>query len=117
MSTEKLLEALGRQVSRRDFLKGIAATLAALLGFPTSAYASVRYKCCNLCYDPSHPCPTGCPGAQDAGRWCWYCCCDEDGRTWQCCECKRAGAPCDGSCNGVYASWARPTMLAPELVK
>ncbi len=58
MSTEKLVEALGKRIDRRDFLvkvgKGIIGGLLGLMGLPQSASALYRYACCNLCQAPSN---------------------------------------------------------------
>lgn len=54
MSTEKLVEGLGRQIGRRDFLKrlgaGTISTLLALQGYPARASGGYcqgfySYKC------------------------------------------------------------------------
>jgi hypothetical protein len=111
MSNEKIVEMIGRQISRRAFLKKLGAsaiaTLLALLGFPQTATAHfVHYKCCHLCQSPSSSCSGGCPTPTSAGRWCWVCFYTPT-ECYLCCECKQAGAPCNGECDSyVYRSWA-----------
>ncbi len=111
MSAEKFVEGLGRQISRRAFLAEVGtstvAALLALLGLPKTALAScsyVTYKCCCLCQNPSGPCSGGCPTSSASGKWCWYC--EFGAELWKCCECKEAGATCDGSCNNIIRSYA-----------
>jgi len=102
MSTEKLVEKVGQQISRRNFIGKIGASaivaLVGLLGLPKITYA---YECCNLCFAPSSPCGTNCPQA-----WCWTCT-DSSSRQWRCCECFTPEATaCQGqNCNGVWKSW------------
>ncbi len=66
MCTEKLVERLGRQISRRELLKSLGAstvsTLLALTGLPKTASASHcpagthEYYCCCLCQLNSGSC-------------------------------------------------------------
>jgi hypothetical protein len=117
MSTEKLIEHIGKRIERRDFLvklgMGIVATLAALAGGTRKAQALVDWHCCHLCYNPdSARSASNCPSPTNIGQWCWYC--DHtDGKTYQCCECKSAGGTCDGNCGNAYASWGRVTGFSP----
>jgi len=113
MSTEKLVEKVGQQISRRKFIGKLGAgaftTLLALLGFPKVARACIPYKCCCMCQSPSGPCAsTSCPSTTSAGQWCWYCYYAPEDRLYQCCECKYANSTCEEDCDGVYRSWATP---------
>ncbi len=60
MSTEKLVENLGKQLDRRKFLRNVGAAilsaLVALMGSPGSA-AAYTFGCCNLCLPPSGSVP------------------------------------------------------------
>lgn len=81
MATEKLVEAIARQIDRRDFLKKLGAStvgaLPAFLGLsrPASAY---NYACCHLCWPAGSNSCTTC-------AWCWSCL-HEDGWWYACCD-------------------------------
>ena len=111
MSAERLVEGLGRRLSRRRFLARLGAGAVggalALLGLPRVAGA-YSYQCCNLCYSPSPSC-SNCDCA-----WCWACC-DSLNQQWSCCECYGKGAPCDGSCSGVSCSYVVFRGTCPTL--
>ncbi len=127
MSAEKIVEGLGKQISRRAFLAKVGtatvATLLALLGFPRTASGThgedcpsgtVHYKCCCLCFNPSGPCSSGCPTSSHSGQWCWTCYDSEDELMYKCCECKQINAACNSTCNGVVSSSAQPILGAPR---
>lgn len=119
MSTEKLVEKLGHQISRRSFLTklgaGTVTTLLALIGFPNVASAAcIPYKCCCMCYTPTSSCPSSnCPSQTSGGQWCWNCYYAAEDQLYRCCECKVANSPCAEDCYGVYRSWAYPIGAAP----
>ena len=108
MSTEDLLESLGRKLNRRSLLKraGAAAVGAALalMGLPAEASA-YPIHCCNLCFAPSTQC-TGCTCI-----WCWHC--TEAGQVWQCCECNSVDSTCGDSCYHVTCSYYKKRNVAP----
>lgn len=111
MSTDKLVLAVGQATNRRGFLRkaGMSALGAAflLLGLPGEAGATIQYRCCNLCQSPSSSCP---PAGVTGCMWCWRCC--DGGRSRQCCEFHKVGAPCDRSCTGVICSRTSLTTTA-----
>jgi len=104
MSTETLVEKLGKQIERRNFLAkaGTVAvgSLLALIGLSQSVAATVSYRCCNLCYSPGACSNCNC-------TWCWQCC-DTNffpPRKVNCCECYNS-ITCDGSCVNATCSYA-----------
>lgn len=121
MSTEKLVESLARQISRRDFLKtlgaGAIATLLAFLGPPETASGTHggcapglydRYCCC-LCKIPGSTTCTTC-------AWCWSCGpWGPRGDYYSCCECHKTNDGCPGSgCSNVDHSYVRLLGHAPQ---
>ncbi len=129
MSTEKLVETLGKHIGRRVFLKSLGAstfaTLLALLGHPVTVSAShplpgdcqngtSQYKCCHLCCTPGGSCSGGCPTSTAHGQWCWSCYYAVDNRDYRCCECKNPNSSCAQNCNGVYRSYYYRLGTAPE---
>ena len=117
MSTEKLVEDLGRKISRRGFLKtlgaGAVGALLAVLGSPKDASASHGgchyYACCCLCKAA---------GAVTCGTcaWCWTCGpWGPRGDYYQCCECHNTNDGCPtAACGPVKNSYARLLGHAPE---
>lgn len=109
MATEKFVEAIARQIDRRNFIKQLGTStlgaLLALMGLSQTAFALVPFKCCSLCFNPGPSCyDPNCPTDVVPGSWCWTCA--YGGQTWRCCECKYANADCADNCYGVYASSA-----------
>lgn len=98
---------LGRtnKETRRSLLRtagrAIVAATAAKLGLAQVDVAALYYyKCCTICYAPG-----GCAGCQSA--WTWHCCDDRsNGYGYICGECYSPGYPANGSCNGVWCSFA-----------
>lgn len=103
MSAERLVEGLGRRLSRRRFLARLGAGAVggalALLGLPRVAGATYPNACCNLCNIPSPSC-SGC-----ACSWCWTCADCAFNGTYQCCECYNSSGTCAGDCGNVICSW------------
>ncbi len=121
MSAEKIVEGLGKQISRRAFLAKVGtssiATLLVLLGFPRVAYAHLyEIACCHLCMAPTTPCSGDCPDSENSGQWCWYCVWAANGKSYKCCECKDAGwqSHCHADCDGVYKSYYVYLGQAPQ---
>jgi hypothetical protein len=116
MFPEALVEAMGRVLTRRQFLVRLGGAVLAWVTVRWAPFASAEASfragyyvyCCNLCKPPSSPCPipycTQSPLPQTA-KWCWYCQ-HSDGLCYKCCECKNAGAQCAMDCTNVYASYA-----------
>lgn len=128
MSTEKLVETLGKHIRRRAFLKSLGAstfaTLLALLGHPPVSAShflpedcqngTSQYKCCWLCCTPTGPCSGGCPDQYTHGQWCWSCYFADDNHDYRCCECKNPNTICAQNCSGVYKSYYYRLGSAPE---
>lgn len=112
MSTEKFVEILGEQISRRKFLTkvgvGTLGALAALLGTALPAEAVVWWKCCGLCLPNSGSC-SGC-----ACTWCWQCGPYTDGKCYLCCECHSTTSYCGSGCSNVYCSFGRQLSNCPQ---
>lgn len=97
MSTDQLVDAIGKQTSRRKFLRRVGvsamAVSAAVLGLPAEAEATIRYKCCNLCKSPSSSC------GSCACVWCWTCCNSlSNFLKYRCCECHSNTSACGAAC-------------------
>ncbi len=110
MATEKFVEAIARQINRRDFLKKLGAgTVGALLAFlglsrPAFAY---NYACCHLCWPAGSTSCTTC-------AWCWSCL-HEDGWWYACCECHSTNDGCTGGgCTNVEHSYYYRLGMAPS---
>lgn len=104
--SDKLIEMLEEQASRRGFLgkigAGLMMALAALSGLAKPARAgnctaTRNVFCCHLC---TSDCSGSCPGCW----WIWTCCIGV--REYLCKECYKAGAACDGCCNNIHCSLA-----------
>lgn len=108
MATEKLVEALARQIDRRSFLGkvgvGIVGGLLGIMGLPQTVTATVKEKCCNLCVSPSTSC------SNCACVWCWRC--PYLGMYYNCCECHRDTTNCGSGCSNVGCSY---TTQAPQV--
>jgi hypothetical protein len=112
MSSDDIVGAVGREISRRTLLRrigtGALATATVVLGLPAAAEAHtchpslVHYKCCCLCKNHNPSC-SGC-----RCFWCWTCCNTHSGRlNYRCCECHTADpAPCTNDCDDVKCSIA-----------
>src|SRR5260221_14771735 len=104
MDTQKIVQGLGRHISRRQFLKGLGvgslAALMALIGSPETASA-VSWHCCDLCFTPgsqqSWPDCNGTNNLTQRTKWCWNCT-DGSGVAYQCCEYQKIGS---GVCGDV----------------
>lgn len=113
MSSDRMIEILGKTLERRRFLRnlgagGLAAVLTTLgLSRPVQANG-VHVACCHLCYSPGGDCSnTGC-------EWCWTCCLTATNTKYRCCE--KFEIPeqtCDGSTldNCVYVGCSTVTNL------
>jgi len=103
MSTERLIQAIGKLSNRRTFLRrvGIAslASIIGVLGLPSSAQA-FDVACCHLCWDPGQPCPS-----DTSCSWCGTCCDGIFGNLFQCCEGYGPGGACSGGCFSAVCSW------------
>ncbi|MBI5877941.1 MAG: twin-arginine translocation signal domain-containing protein [Chloroflexi bacterium] len=115
MAPEKLVEAIARQIDRRDFLKKLGAgtfgALLAFLGLSRPAFA-VDVACCHLCYSPGSTTCNTC-------AWCWNCWWDPalggDGWGYQCCECHSTNDGCPyGDCGNVDHSYYRRVGTMPS---
>ena len=128
MSTEKLVDALGRPITRRRFLKslgtGTLGAIAALLGWPMVASAHPGHtcpsdapyhtKCCCTCKPGVSGLITSCTSSGTAG-WCWTCYYSVDGRDYRCCEWKNTATwGCSRLCGGVTKSTYYRLGSAPE---
>ena len=102
MSSEKLIEGLGRRIDRRRMLAkvgaGVVGGLVALVGWTRDAAALCWYSCCLMCNCNSGGC------GSCACTWCWSCT-PGGGRMYRCCECYSASQVCDGGCP-AKCSWA-----------
>lgn len=101
MSVDRLVEVIARQIDRRNALvrlgTGAVGSLAALIGLPLGASATVRWRCCDLCKGNSGSC-SGC-----ACTWGWSC--NQDGHHYQCAECHRDTSYCGPGCSNVKCSY------------
>lgn len=113
MSTDKLIEALGKRIERRTLLGrlgvGAVGVVLGLLGQSQPAAATVPSFCCNLCFSSSSSCSSGCTTC----AWCWTCP-HTDGFYYQCCECHCSNDGCPGGCGNVCCSWSRRIGNAPS---
>jgi hypothetical protein len=103
MADTDLVQRVASLTSRRKFLSRVGvATLSAasvVLALPQPAAATVTVKCCNLCINPSDPCPNY------VCTWSWTCC--YGGRKYRCIEYNRYVSNCTSSCTGVRCSRIR----------
>ena len=118
MSTEKMVQELGKHMSRRKFLRdlgvGSIGVLLSLIGLPknaSAAVANVAYHCCNLCHSnggaQSFPECDGTNNQSQKTKWCWFC--DEGSVTYECCEYQNTPASCPAPCANVFASYGHRT--------
>lgn len=111
MSTDKIVQALGNRLNRRNVVVkaglGTVSTVAALLGFPLRAAACCYNSyCCTLCQPDSGAC-YGCTCV-----WCWDCLWGN--YYYNCCECHSEAGTCGtANCTSVYCSWAHQVGQLP----
>lgn len=100
--SDKLIEMLEEQASRRGFLAragaGLMMAMAAMLGLAKPARGAVQVYCCNLCL------PSNCSGTCPGCWWIWTCCIGV--REYLCKECYKAGYRCEGDCANIHCSQA-----------
>jgi len=112
VSTEKLVEVLGKRIGRRNVVVktavGTVGALLAIMGLPQLAAAYSVY-CCSLC-NPSNG--TSCPNGCNVCAWCWSCLWT-DGFYYSCCECHSSGSCGSRTCTGACASYAVRLGQAP----
>lgn len=93
MSTEQLVEGLGKRLGRRNLLVklgtgAVGATLGLMGLAPSASAATVRVWCCNLCNGGSGSC------GSCVCTWCWACC--YGSYLFSCCDCYNYGPNCGG---------------------
>ena len=95
------IERLANVLERRRFLRGLAATTAAVimgvLGLSKPVYAGGIIECCNLCFNPA-----SCEYSNCNCVWQWTCCQGEN--RFSCKECYTIAAPCGPGCAGAKCS-------------
>lgn len=130
---EELVEAVGRAITRRQFLARLGAAVLGMAtawisgqatwaeaagGCPGGVY--IR-GCCTLCCPPGsalESLPNCSPGQPYRTKWCWYCV-DSRGFSYRCCEAYEPNVPnqpqntCGGCIKEVFASWY--VFLGPHL--
>lgn len=114
MSTDKLIQALGNRLNRRNFLVrtgvGTVGALAAAMGVSREARAGGLYPdaCCNLCNPGTIGGCTGCKC-----QWCWEC---SNGPTnYYCCECFGPDGDCGDDCYDVGCSYVQCLSGCPQV--
>jgi hypothetical protein len=107
MALEELVQRVGEQLNRRDFLGKLGkvgfvflGATYAVLGLPQPALALHCVKCCCLCRSPSTNC---CGSGTPYCVWSWTCC-GYQNRKWRCSEFYCSQGDCNSDCSGVNCS-------------